>query len=241
MPIDAVDRALRLALLLHQEGPLRVADVAERLGVARSTAHRLLGSLVHRDFAAQDPDRRYRAGPALRLLADPEPVAVLRAVALPHLRVLVEGTRETAQLTTRIGTRVRFVATVVCDQRRRVGDREGRTLPAHLASGGLASLAALPRSEVDALYAGRSEPDPAALARLLSPVRQRGFALNDQATEPGVTAIGRAIAGPGRLPGAVSLSVPSERFARHRIREWAEQLAAAASGIEVAMVAATGH
>jgi len=53
--IDSVDHALRLAGLLQQEGPLRVADAAERLGVARSTAHRLLAMLVYRDFAVQMP------------------------------------------------------------------------------------------------------------------------------------------------------------------------------------------
>ena len=45
---------------------MRVTDVAARLGVSVSTAHRLLGMLVYRDFAEQLPDRRYAAGPVLR-------------------------------------------------------------------------------------------------------------------------------------------------------------------------------
>src|SRR5882757_10214062 len=84
--IDSVDHALHLAAVLQQEGPLRVSEAAERLGVARSTAHRLLAMLVYRDFAEQDADRRYRPGPVLRLTARPEPVAALRHAALPHLR-----------------------------------------------------------------------------------------------------------------------------------------------------------
>ena len=62
--IDSVDHALHLAAVLQQEGSLRVFEAAERLGVARSTAHRLLAMLVYRDFAEQGPDRRYLAGPA---------------------------------------------------------------------------------------------------------------------------------------------------------------------------------
>ena len=44
--IASVDSALLLATVLQQEGPLRVTDVATRLGVSASTAHRLLGMLV---------------------------------------------------------------------------------------------------------------------------------------------------------------------------------------------------
>jgi DNA-binding MarR family transcriptional regulator len=56
--IDSVDHALHLATVLQQEGPLRVTDAAQRLGVAPSAAHRLLAMLVYRDFAEQDVDRR---------------------------------------------------------------------------------------------------------------------------------------------------------------------------------------
>lgn len=60
--IAAVDHALRLALLLQQEGPMRISDVAIRLEVSASTAHRLLAMLVYRGFAEQLPDRRYKGG-----------------------------------------------------------------------------------------------------------------------------------------------------------------------------------
>ena len=61
--IASVDHALRLAAMLQLEGGLTVSEVAGRLGVARSTAHRLLAMLVYRDFAVQDENRLYRAGP----------------------------------------------------------------------------------------------------------------------------------------------------------------------------------
>src|SRR5436309_113375 len=64
--IASVDSALLLASLLQQEGPMRVTDAAGRLGVSVSTAHRLLGMLVYRDFAEQLPDRRYGPGTVLR-------------------------------------------------------------------------------------------------------------------------------------------------------------------------------
>ena len=64
--IASIDHALRLLLMLKVQPRIRVADAADELGVARSTAHRVLGMLVYRGFAVQDPgSRAYRAGPVL--------------------------------------------------------------------------------------------------------------------------------------------------------------------------------
>jgi IclR family transcriptional regulator, acetate operon repressor len=234
--IESVDHALRLAALLAREGPLGVSEAARRLGVARSTAHRLLAMLVYRDFAAQDAQRRYVAGPVLRPPAPVDSVAELRRVALPHLRALTARVDETSNLTVLVGREVRFAATAEAAQVLRVGDREGRTLPAHLASGGKAVLATRTDDEVAALYAGlpaAEAPDLPALLRELRRVRRRGVAVNDRATEAGVTAIGRVLRAPGGPPtAAVSLAVPTARFRRDRLAGWEAELAATAERIE---------
>src|SRR3954465_11953992 len=126
--IASLDSALLLAGLLQQEGPMRVTDVAARLGVSVSTAHRLLGMLVYRDFAEQLPDRRYGPGPVLRGGALPQaPVARVREAALPHLRRVVDALGETANVMVLAGSDVRFIGTVECAHILRVGDRSGRT------------------------------------------------------------------------------------------------------------------
>ena len=194
--IGSVDHALHLAQLLQQEGPLRVTDAADRLEVSRSTAHRLLAMLVYRDFAEQIDDRRYRAGSMLRpAKASEAPVALLRRVAQPHLRALVDRVDETANLMVLARTEVRFLSTVECsDQILRVGDRAGRALPAHLASGGKVLLAALEAGELDRLYEGvAASVDLVQLRRELALVRKRGFAINDGLTETGLTAVGMAV------------------------------------------------
>lgn len=236
--IDSVDHALHLATLLLHEGPLRVTDAAERLGVARSTAHRLLAMLVYRDFAERDEDRRYVAGPVLRRSAAPEPVADLRRLALPHLQALAARTTESANLMIVIGDQARFIATVESTQILRVGDREGRTLPAHLASGGRAALARRPENEVVELYSAPDSPvaDLPALLRDLRRVRRQGFAVNDQATETGVTAIGQAVPFPDQMvPAAVSVAMPTARYRRDMLVEWTQNLATAVTRIERAL------
>jgi IclR family acetate operon transcriptional repressor len=73
------------------------------------------------------------------------------------------------------GTEVRFIATAeMWDQILRVGDRVGTVLPAHLASGGKALLAALPANDLTARYDGSDDVDLRRLRRELNLVRKRG-------------------------------------------------------------------
>src|SRR5689334_17670418 len=98
--VSSVDHALRIATMLQLEGRLTVSEVAERTGVARSTAHRLLAMLVYRDFAVQTEGRAYRPGPVLELAAHSQSATSrLRAVALPHMAELVQVVGESANLT----------------------------------------------------------------------------------------------------------------------------------------------
>jgi IclR family transcriptional regulator, acetate operon repressor len=231
--IASVDSALLLATLLQQEGPMRVTDVAARLGVSGSTAHRLLGMLVYRDFAEQLPDRRYGPGPVLR--GGPAPrasVTRLREAALPHLRELVDALGETANVMVLAGTDVRFVATVECDHVLRVGDRTGRVLPAHLSSGGKAALALADDEQRAAVLGPLDEDTAARLARELRTVRRRGFAVNDQATEAGLTAVGVAVPAAGGLSGAaISVAAPTARCSRDLLPVWGAALIGSAAAI----------
>ncbi|WP_432001012.1 IclR family transcriptional regulator [Streptomyces sioyaensis] len=242
--IGSVDHALHLAQLLQQEGPLRVTDAAELLGVSRSTAHRLLAMLVYRDFAEQVDDRSYQAGPALRSTATSKaPLALLRRLAQPHLQKLMERVGETTNLMVLAGTEVRFVSTVECNQILRVGDREGQALPAHLASGGKTLLAALDEEELTRLY---REPDESVdlekLRSELALVRKRGFAINDQLTETGVTAVGGAVRRPDdeKPVAALSIAAPTARFDRHLLPSWVATLSETAAGLGRDLNAAAG-
>jgi DNA-binding IclR family transcriptional regulator len=225
--IASVDHALRLAELLTREGPLRVTDAAERLGVARSTAHRLLTMLVYRNFAEQDDDRRYVAGPVLRYAATTVPVD-LKDLARPHLRELMQRVGETTNLSALEGPHVRFIVTEECAEILRVGDRGARILPAHLTSGGRAMLAAGPDEELGQRFAG-TDVNLAALHRDLARVRRQGFAVNNQRTEAGVTAVGRALRGGF---AAVAIAMPTARYDRARLPELVAHLTETTTAID---------
>jgi DNA-binding IclR family transcriptional regulator len=60
-------------------------------------------------------------------------------------------------------------------------------------------------------------------------VRRYGFAVNSQATESGLTAVGVAVPGRAALPrAAISLAMPTVRYSRDRLHGWAAVLSAAA-------------
>lgn len=209
---------------------MRVSDAALRLGVAPSTAHRLFSALAHRGFAEQGEDRRYYAAEAWTGVG--LPTDVLAALATPHLHVLVSRVDETANLQVRSGTGVRFVASVSCTRLLRVGDRTGRVLPANLASGGKVLLAELSDANLQLLYAGRETLTKKLLAEIAA-VRRRGYALNNQETEQGVTALSVVVPSAAGLEplAAVSLALPSVRFRRENVPALVRELTATADDI----------
>jgi DNA-binding IclR family transcriptional regulator len=244
--IASVDHALRLAAILQLEGGLTVSEVASRLGVARSTAHRLLAMLVYRDFAVQDENRLYRAGPVLELAAHSRSqVSSLRAAALPHLVKLAGLLDETANLAIRTGDTTRFIASVECRQALRVSSREGMVFPAHRTTAGLLLLAELPESELDEVYAAHryadrpgERPDLAWLRAELARVRRKRFAVNRERSERGLVAVGVLVRdADGTAQAGLSVSMPSVRYQPAHLAPLVTTLTAAAGRLEVTLAA----
>lgn len=217
--------------MLQLEGGLTVAAAAERLGVARSTAHRVLQMLVYRDFARQDEDRVYRPGLVLELeLAtySPSRAAELRRVALPHLRRLGAEFDESVNVSIRAGDTTRFIASVECQRALRVTSREGMVFPLHRTTTGMLHLASLSGPELRHYIDEHPEGDRAQTRRVLEDVdraRRTSFALNLQRSEKGLIAIGVSVPGPeGELFAGLSVSLPSVRYEERRLDQYVSVL-----------------
>ena len=219
--VESVDSALRLVVLLQERDWVRIGEAARELGVAPSTAHRLMATLVYRGFALQDDRRRYCAGPRLRPDAAASATHGLVALARPHLEALSSSVRETVNFVERVGTTARFLYSAEGPQLLRVGDRTGTVLPASTSSGGKAALALLPEAAVVQLYTGRAaqrsgnRPAPAALDALqleLAGIRKRGYAVNLGRTEADIAAVGAAVGLTAKgATLALSISAPLSR------------------------------
>jgi len=248
-PVESVDRALVLLTALREGEVLSVSDAAGLLGVAPSTAHRLLSSLVYREYAAQDRDRRYRLGPALvPARAEPLTLSGVRALAHAPLERLHEELGETVQIMVRHGRNIRFLDGIECELPLRVGVRVGDEMPAHCSAGGKAILAAMPMADLERLYSqGLPEwptaryRDLPALKRHLARVRQRGYGANLEETEQGVSGVGVAVRDRLDRPvAAFTVAVPASRFARDHITGMRDALSHAADEFRAALESEDG-
>lgn len=237
-PIESVDNALKVLLLLGERPQLRLTEVSEYLGVASSTAHRLLAMLAYRGFVRQDErTRAYQPGTALTGVA----FAILqrfdfRSVLRPYLERLNRELRETVHLGMLDGSSVRFVDAAESPQAVRVASRLGRSMPASSTSTGKAMLAELPQEELHALFpeeeleglTERSLRTRTALEEQLAQVRVRGYAVSSEESEPGVSSV--AVAFPfSRSPVRVAFnaSLPTSRMTTEQERTIGAALRAA--------------
>ncbi|WP_329246531.1 IclR family transcriptional regulator [Actinoallomurus sp. NBC_01490] len=221
--LSSVDNALRLLRLIGERKVLRVAEAAELLGVARSTAHRLLSALRHHGFVLQDrPNGAYRPGPVLNEIGLSAIGRIdIRRVAHPVLEELRDQTGETTSLSLLEGRDVRFIDCVESPRTVRVGDRTGVVIPAHCTAGGKAILAALSLTELSRRYAGQdlsartiaSVVSWEALQRELEEIGRTGYAINMEEGETGICAVAAALRDLTGAPlAAVAVVVPASRM-----------------------------
>jgi DNA-binding IclR family transcriptional regulator len=239
-PLSSVDRALRLILLLREQGSLSVTEAASALEVTPPTAYRLLTALKNQQFATQDPNRRYRPGANLAsqtsTLLSPR---TLRRLLRPQLTAVQSQLNETVNLWILEGIYVRNFDGIESTEELAVRVNAYDRIPAYRSAAGKALLAALTNREVEQMHAQglpkwRSErvTSIAALKRHLHTVRQHGYATNLEEASQGVCGVGVAVHSPdGSAIVALSSGVPSTRFSPARRKEIAAALMEAAQAM----------
>lgn len=221
-PIESVDNALKVLLLLGEQPRLRMTEISRQLGVATSTAHRLLAMLQYRGFVRQDnATRGYLPGPTLDGLAfDVLKRLDVRTRARPVLERLAADVQETIHLGRLVGNQVHFIDSVDSPRGLRVVGRVGQSLPAHCTSTGKALLAELTDEEVLQLYpeerlvtlTADSIATRASLLEALAQVRELGFARNAGEAEEGVASIAVALHATRSPRVAINAAVPASRM-----------------------------
>ena len=241
-PIESVDKALRLILLLTEQSEIRLSEATRHLDVASSTAHRLLAMLQYRGFIRQDPvSKIYHAGPAITSVA----FAVLGRIDLegtakPVMHRLREQLRESVHVGVLEGAAVRFVAAVEASTAVRVASRLGLTMPAHCTSTGKAMLAQLSEAEIYRLYpdddlerlTDHSIGTRAELLTELRRIRHRGYAINREESEDSVASVAVPIR--TRVPGlrlGLNAAAPANRLRASQYPKVAAMLVEAAKEI----------
>ena len=197
---------------------LSLGQIADRVALPRSTVQRIVAALIDERLLIATRAAGVRLGPELQALAE---AARTNTVDLcrPHLTALMAATGETVDLSALRGGQMVFLDQVQGSHRLRAVSSVGEHFPLTTTANGRAALSILPEDAAIELaqadWAQGSGNLPILLARLAL-ARKLGFAEdNDDHTE-GISAIGIAFRDFGGEVFAISLPIPTSRFAERR-------------------------
>lgn len=229
--VQVLDRALGILEILWKEGPdLTQSQLCERVGLHKTTVHRLLAVLEnHRLVERTKQNGKYRLG--LRLFEMGSKVGAeidLRERGRPHLKKLSYDTGETAHLCILDEGEVLYLEKVEAQRTVRVPSTIGRRYPAHCGAAGKALLAFLSPDELDGIvkkrglksYTSKTLTSTKLLKQELRVVRDRGYAVDNEEFEEGLRCIGAPLRDhTGEVIAAISIAGPAFRISDERFPE----------------------
>ncbi|WP_030624228.1 IclR family transcriptional regulator [Streptomyces sclerotialus] len=242
--VQSVDRAVSVLEILARLGEAKVTELAEELGVHKSTAFRILGVLENRGLVEQEGERgKYYLGAGVLRLAGAAAIRLdISQEGGPVCRALAEDTGETANVAVLDGDAAVNIMQARGGAAVTAYNWLGRRTPLHATASGKVLLAHLPRERRDGLLT-RSLPrftehtlTTAALRAQLAEALERGFACTAEELEIGLNAVAAPVrAHDGAVIGAIGVSGPAYRMERELLPELAERAAKAAADLSRAM------
>jgi DNA-binding IclR family transcriptional regulator len=216
--IQLIARAAQILRALGDSTGLSLAGIAENVGLARSTVHRIVLALEAERLVTCNGPGQYRLGPEILHLAEACKIDLIRDVH-PYIVRLSKELDETVDLSVRAGHLVTVVDQVIAMRRLRVEAALGRSFPLYCTASGKAILAALPDEVGQALVGGSFEAvtpktitNRAELLEQIAQVRKTGIAYDHEELSVGLCAIGSCLnLGNGDII-ALSIPVPAGRF-----------------------------
>jgi DNA-binding IclR family transcriptional regulator len=242
MRLSSVANAIRLTKAFSEhEYEMGISALAGRLGLAKSTVHRLATTLVEYDILEQNRESgKYRLGLALFELG----TLVRRKMdavseSRQQMSALLEMTGETVQLAVLDHQSVLYIRILESRQQVRMSSTVGARAPAHCTAVGKALLAFQPAEQAKQIietglrrFTGNTITEPERLLEELASVRAKGFAVDDEESEMGL----RCVAAPirdhtGLVSAAISVSAPVQRMTKKNLQTMVPTVVAAADAI----------
>jgi DNA-binding IclR family transcriptional regulator len=243
--VQSVQRAAALLeAIAGSAEPATAPELAERCGLNRSTAWRILGTLEEEGLVDRDPATgRYSIGFAIARLASAGDDS-LRRLARPHLAELSRRTGETVSLAVPRQLQLVYVDQVQAPHVM-AADWLGRAVPLHATSTGKALLARLSPEELEAAlsqplarFTETTITDPERLRAELARVRRRGYATSRGELEPALWGTSAAVLdGRERAVAVVSVWGTERRVHDKGIEELGKATAATARALAAVVTA----
>jgi DNA-binding IclR family transcriptional regulator len=244
----SIEKAVEVLFHLHAaRAPLGVTALGRELGLPKSSAHRLLTALRHRDLVEQDESGRYHTGIGLVVLGQGALHAQpLLAASRPILEREAAALAETVFLVAARGGRLTVLDQAEGPAFLRAAPRVGEEVPAHATAVGKLALAFAPeqvgsRESPLARFTDRTLCDAAALDAELARVRASGVAESDDEWQPGLSAIATPIWLRGSLAGSLAVAAPGARLAGEVRARATQRLVAAAAEIGARLAGASAR
>lgn len=205
--------AAALDEIAAEPGHLRLVDLGERLGLAKSTVRRLLVGLVEVGLVSVDSNGRFSLGD--RLLGFGSATgAHIAAIFRPTIeRVATATDGETVDLSVLRGQRMWFVDQIESSHRLRAVSAIGVRFPLAGTANGKAALAALDDADVEVALARMPREVAAELRLEIDEIRSTGIAFDRDEHTAGISAAAIARRSVGDNVIAISVPTPTERFA----------------------------
>lgn len=240
--INSIHRALTMMeIMAHWQTPKGVSELARAMNLDPSTVHRVLATLVAAGWVHRNADtRKYSLSLKLAHLgATVRQHDILLEKALPSLKSLARGSGETVHLAVLDGGEVIFLAHEMGRHFLGVNVDLLSRGPSHCTAVGKAMLSGLTRHQVESRLAGvpleqRTPHTITSLPELLDDlalVRQKGYALDAEEYELGVSCIAAPVFHQKRVLASVGITGPTMRVSGSRIPQLAAAVLASAKEI----------
>jgi DNA-binding IclR family transcriptional regulator len=221
MAVQSIDRAFQVLKALAIE-PSGVTDLAQRVGLPKSTVARMLSSLEEQGAVTRGPDPNlYSIGMGLVELAGAiDATAALATAVRPHLVWLSDQLGEASGFSVPTGYTIQYMVQVESPNPVQVRDYTGLTVPMHVGPSGLCVMAQWPSEEVDRYlsrpleaYTARTVVDPGQIRCRLAEIRKTGhFWIHEEFAEGINSVAAPVLADEGRALGAIHVHGPAYRF-----------------------------
>lgn len=238
--IQVIARAASVLRALEGEkSGLSLAQIAQRVDLARSTVQRIVDALRTEQFLiAATPTSGVRLGPALIRLAASASVE-FDQITRPIMAKLSQRVGETVDLSVLKGFTATFTDQVQGAHRLRAVSAVGETFPLHCTANGKALLSIMPAQQFEKfLRLPLQRLTPATITRPsdlrveIDACARTGAAFDNEEHTEGISAVGTAFSDPLGRCIALSVPVPTTRFKRMKNDLLKQILIARASIIE---------
>jgi DNA-binding IclR family transcriptional regulator len=222
---------------------MSVTELSARLGLPKSTTHRILTTLLSRGLVEKLPHERYALGKAIVALSQSVWVNVnIRDRAAAVARSLAEETRESVYVGVQDNDEVLYVYAVETSQRLTARTAVGDRAPFHCTAIGKAMMAYFPEAEQAAILDAapliactpKTITDRGRLIEELELVRARGFAIDDEEHEPATLCIAAPFwEAENKVVGAISISGRNQHLITTQLAERSQLVMQAARAISL--------